>query len=226
MTNVFEQVPFGGAATFADNPEPRCPCVLLLDTSGSMQGAPIEELNQGLIQFKEELLTDGLAAKRVEVAIVGFGPVRVVTPFTSPEQFTPPELTANGDTPMGAAIERAFELIRLRKEEYRANGIAYFRPWIFLITDGSPTDSVTTATRLIKDGETNKTVKVFAVGVQGADLDNLSQLVVNTPLRLNGLRFRDLFAWLSNSLSQVSHSTPGDEVPLENPVTPKGWASV
>jgi len=46
-----EQIPFG-ADDFAENPEPRCPCVLLLDVSGSMNGKPISELNAGLTTFK------------------------------------------------------------------------------------------------------------------------------------------------------------------------------
>lgn len=68
-----DQVPFG-AAEFADNPEPRCPCLLLLDTSGSMRGAAIAELNEGLITFKDELAADSLAMKRVELAVVYFRP--------------------------------------------------------------------------------------------------------------------------------------------------------
>src|SRR5580704_3877015 len=72
----FDQVPFGAAADFADNPEPRCPCLLILDTSGSMSGPPIAELNAGTRTFKDELSADSMASKRVEVAIVGFGPVR------------------------------------------------------------------------------------------------------------------------------------------------------
>jgi len=60
-------------AEFADNPEPRCPVVLLLDTSGSMHGAAIGELNDGLRAFKEAIQADRLAALRVEVAIVPFG---------------------------------------------------------------------------------------------------------------------------------------------------------
>jgi hypothetical protein len=59
----FDQVPLDTAQTFADNPEPRCPCLLLLDVSGSMRGQPIAELNAGLTTFKDELMADALAAK-------------------------------------------------------------------------------------------------------------------------------------------------------------------
>jgi len=49
------------AVEFAENPEPRCPCILLLDISGSMQGERINALNEGLRTFKEELNRDSLA---------------------------------------------------------------------------------------------------------------------------------------------------------------------
>lgn len=208
---------------FAVNPEIRCPCVLVLDVSVSMRGQPIAELNEGLTTFKDELATDPLAMKRVEVAIVTFGPTKVELPFTTAAGFYPPTLKTQGDTPMGSAILQAIDLVRDRKNEYRANGISCYRPWVFLITDGGPTDAWAAAAAAVREGEEKKAFAFFAIGVQGANMDVLKQISVREPLTLDGLKFRALFQWLSGSLKAVSQSVPGTEVPLE---APKGWASV
>lgn len=217
-----EQISFE-TSDFASNPEPRCPCVLLLDVSQSMNGAPLNELNAGLVAFKDELAADDLAMKRVELAIVTFGPVRTELPFTAAASFYPPVLKAEGDTPMGSAILQGLRLVRSRKEEYRANGISHFRPWVFLITDGGPTDDWEAAADQVREGEESKAFAFFAIGVQGADMATLSQISVRQALCLQGLKFRELFRWLSSSLRQVSRSTPGTEVQLQSP---QGWASV
>jgi uncharacterized protein YegL len=191
-----------------------------------MSGKRIDELNKGLQTFKDELMADSMSLKRIELSVVSFGPVNVQTEFQTADLFIPPTLKADGMTPMGEAIEKGIELIQQRKEKYRENGISYYRPWMFLITDGAPTDRWQKAANLIKDAESNKSLMFFAVGVEGANMDILKQISVRDPLKLDGLRFRDLFSWLSNSLSSVSRSTPGDSVPLENPVTPGGWGLI
>ena len=220
------QKPFG-TDDFALNPEPRCPCLLLLDVSSSMSGEPITELNEGLKAFRDELLADPLASKRVEVACITFGPVHVATEFETAGVFQPPWLRALGETPMGAAIKSGVELVRLRKEAYRSNGIAFYRPWIFLITDGEPTDAWAEAAKKVQEGEASKAFAFFAVGVKGANMAVLKQISVREPLKLKGVRFRGLFQWLSNSMKSISRSTPGDEVPLKNPTQgPDGWASI
>jgi uncharacterized protein YegL len=221
-----EQKPFG-TDDFAENPEPRCPCLLLLDVSGSMAGDPIRELNEGLKAFRDELVADELAAKRVEVACVTFGPVNVTTGFESASVFAPPWLPVGGDTPMGEAIVRGLDLVRERKSAYRTNGIAFYRPWVFLITDGAPTDEWADAASKVRDGEASKAFAFFAVGVQGANMAILKQIAVREPILLQGLKFRSLFQWLSNSMKSVSRSMPGDQVQLKNPKDgPEGWAQI
>jgi uncharacterized protein YegL len=217
-----------GSVEFAENPEPRVPCVLILDTSQSMRGNRINELNAGLKTYKDELVNDPLASKRVEVAIVTFGgEVKQVTDFVTADKFEPPTLTATGATPLGSAINKALDMIDERKTNYRQHGIAYYRPWAFLITDGEPNDHWMPTIARVKDGEGQKTFSFFAVGVEGADMGVLQQICVRQPLRLQGLKFRELFSWLSNSQQAVSRSTPGDEVPLADPTSgPKGWAQV
>jgi len=124
---------------------------------------------------------------------------------------------------MGEAIRQAIQLVDDRKQEYRANGISYYRPWIFLITDGGPTDEWKSAAAAVHEGEAAKKFAFFAVGVKGANMETLSQISTRTPMSLDGLKFRELFTWLSSSLQRVSQSTPGTEVKLEQPT---GWASV
>jgi len=213
---------------FADNPEPRCPCVLVLDCSYSMREEDrIHELNEGVRGFRDELASDDLAAKRVELAVVTVGgKVRVQADFQTVDFFVPHPLVADGDTPLGEGIETAIDIVEDRKAVYRRNGISYYRPWIFLVSDGGPTDEWHVAADRVRRGEEGKSFLFFAVGVgDKASMNVLRTIATREPVRLRGLDFRPMFRWLSNSLRSTSHSRVGDAVALENPTGPKGWAS-
>ncbi|MDV2993456.1 MAG: hypothetical protein N4J56_003110 [Chroococcidiopsis sp. SAG 2025] len=221
-----DQLRLDEAVEFAENPEPRCPCVLLLDTSGSMQGAAIDALNEGLRALQTDLLQNSLASRRVEVALVVFdSDVRVIQDFVTPDQLELPELTAQGLTCMGTGIHRALDMIQSRKATYRAHGVAYYRPWIFLITDGEPQGEseqlIEQARQRIETDEVNKHVAFFSVGVENANLERLKYISVRTPLRLKGLRFTEMFLWLSASITAVSHSRFDEQVALP----PVGWGA-
>jgi uncharacterized protein YegL len=213
-----------GLPEFVQNPENRCPVILLLDTSGSMIGDAINALNQGVSLFKENIQTDTKASLSVEVALITFGPVQLVQDFVTIDQFEPPTLVADGVTPMGEAIEYALDCLETRKAVYQANGIQYYRPWIFMITDGAPTDLWQDAAARIRQGETDRKFCFFSVAVEGADFKTLSQIVSpeRPPVLLNGLDFQSLFVWLSKSMKRVSSGRVGEVLALP----PIGWGQV
>ncbi|MEH2035304.1 vWA domain-containing protein [Nostoc sp.] len=214
-----------GMPEFVENPENRCPVILLLDTSGSMSGQPIQELNRGLAAFKADVLKDSQASLSVEVAMITFGPiVKLTQDFVTIDQFTPPTLEVAGVTPMGAAIEYALDFLENRKQTYKDNGILYYRPWVFLITDGAPTDSWDSAAQRLRQAEAQSRLSFFAVGVKDADMNILKQISLpeRPPITLNGLDFRELFVWLSASMKRVSSGKVGQAVALPA----MGWGQI
>lgn len=222
-----EQTPYEGfqRTKFVDNTEPRVACVLLLDTSGSMEGERINQVQEGLSVFHENLRTDRLASKRAEIAIVTFGgTVETLQPFSTADIFTPPTLRTSGQTPMGEAIRQGIELVTEEKQVYKANGISYFRPWIFLFTDGEPTDEWQSAARMVHEGEKNGSFSFFAIGTGDANMEILNAIAdpSRPPVKVKGLNFQDMFIWLSSSIKTVSHSQPGERVKLP----PLGWGEV
>jgi uncharacterized protein YegL len=117
-------------------------------------------------------------------------------------------------------------MVQARKGTYRQNGVAYYRPWIFMITDGEPQgeaeSAIQQATARLKADEANKRVAFFAVGVENANMQRLAEIVVRTPVKLVGLNFVEMFVWLSKSMEAVSQSRTDEQIALP----PPGWASV
>src|SRR5262249_59991096 len=108
------------------------------------------------------------------------------------------------------AIQHALDLLDVRKGQYKTNGVAYYRPWVFLITDGAPEgepdEAVRQAARRVREEEAANRVAFFAVGVEGADLTRLAAIRAPGPLRLLALRFGALFLSPSPPPPPPAHS--------------------
>jgi uncharacterized protein YegL len=161
--------------------------------------------------FCDEIKKDDLARKRAEITVITFGGVaRVEIPFTEGRDLQPRRLTASGSTPMGAALDLALDQLAAQKQAYKQAGLEYYRPWLFVLTDGGPTDGqvFTAAAARVRNAEAAKGVSVFGIGVgSDADLERLKELSVRrVPVMLDGLSFGEFFNWLSASLSAASAS--------------------
>ena len=241
-----------------NNPTPRVPICLCLDTSGSMGAVEgectptgetifkdgktwnivtggtsrISELQKGVELFYESIREDEIAVYSAEIAIVTFdSKAKCVMDFANIErQNEMPRLIAEGDTAMGEGVNLALDLLEKRKQEYSDKGVDYYQPWLVIMTDGVPNGSAAEMSRAVKrtvEMVNGKKLTVFpiAIGDEG-DLSALAEFSPKrAPLKLQGLKFREFFEWLSQSVSRTSQSTPGETISLDlNGI--KGWAEL
>lgn len=244
-----------------NNPTARVPVCLCLDTSGSMgrvvEGeaqktgrqvfkdgqmwnvvtggvSAIEKLMEGVNAFYEEIRSDEVAQYAAEICIVTFGgsEPQLVMDFANIErQPEVPHLVADGDTPMGEAVNLALDCLESRKQEYKEKGVDYYQPWLVLMTDGSPDgsdpDELQRAIQRTVDLVESKKLTLFPIGIgEAADMETLSRFSpARTPLRLKEMRFMEFFQWLSQSVSRTSMSMPGEKITLDKDGI-KGWAEL
>ena len=189
----------------------RLAIALVTDVSGSMTGEPIIKLNGGMNLFFKEAKDDKQVARSAEVAIVTFGGIaKVELNFASVSNQRVPTLTASGSTPMGAAVNLALDILDGRKKAYKKEGLEYYQPWMVLMTDGAPTDSIDEAAKRTSTLIMNKKLTIFPIGVgENANLKILEKFSPKRPpLRLKGYSFKEFFEWLIKSVSEQSgHAT-------------------
>jgi uncharacterized protein YegL len=223
--------PFNPPSPLDNNP--KCPLVVLLDTSSSMLQVKengkrgIDLLNEGLKHFQAVLLADKTASKRYEVAIVSFNSeVKLVTPFTKARNFIAPVLQASDFTHMGEAVEYGWEIAKDKISEYQNTGIPCYQPVMFMITDGSPqysneredVDKAKIKTLeiadSIKDLDSKGRLTFFVIGIEGADYGFLERI---TPCsrrneeferlqKLGQADFKALFIWITVTANALTNS--------------------
>lgn len=215
------------------NYEQKCLCVLVLDTSGSMNADnAIGQLNQGLQTFKSQIMNDETARDRLEIAIVSFNSdVKVELQPSLISEIEMPTLKASGQTQLVKAIEEAQRVIIDRKVYYKSKGLTYYRPWIVVMTDGDPypgdQDLDSIAQKIQEDADAKKYV-YFMIGVGNEVHDEvLSKLTtLQFPaMRMNAVNFAEFFQWLSASATVVVNNddSTDNNVSIPQPIWSQGF---
>ena len=178
-----------------DNTNQRLPCVVLLDGSTSMDGKAIDNLNQGLSILERELKADDVASLRVQLLLLrigGHSDVEILTDWTDAIDFSAPLVEANGTTPLGKGVNVALRKLEEQKKKYRQNQITYNRPWLFIITDGAPTDqNWERAAEKAVEAEKKGKVVVFPIGTEEADFEILNKFSSRGAIMLKNLDFKE-----------------------------------
>ncbi len=217
------------AGESAQNFEQKCLCVLVMDVSGSMSGAPINSLNAALKNFWSDILNDNDVAEslkdQLEIAVIQFDEeVKLLrNPALLEIEEAAPTLVERGSTTNTVdALREAIKLVDDRKEFYKSTGQPYYRPWIVLMTDGEPYpasegDIAAISATIQRDCQAKK-YTIIGLGVEGFNRAVLEKMTGQV-LPLDGAKFKEFFSWLSNSMSTISQSKSGDKVDLSSGIS-------
>lgn len=192
---------------------PHMACLFLLDTSGSMRGEPIDELVSALNRFKKEVCEDKTTRDVLDVAIVEFNStVDIVQEFVPIEYMEPVSLNAYGGTDMNAGLRTAIDMIVERGRFYLHSGTHPYCPWIVMITDGYPNDSIDDIAEEILSLDQQDKLRLWSLAVKGADTKLLKKLGHGKRvLAIEGYDFHKFFNWVEKSMRSISVSSPGEK---------------
>jgi len=191
----------------------RLPVYLLLDTSGSMTGAPIEAVRDGVKSLIADLTTDPQAQETAYLSVITFDSVASqVIPLTEMGTFNEPALDAHGSTCLGEALKLLLDCYNREViKNTSATQKGDYKPLVFLLTDGHPTDDWEKVADEI--GAKVRSGKMFAKFVAlgaggGADTSVLKRLTDDV-LVIHELRpdaLKAYFKWVTQSIVEGSKS--------------------
>jgi uncharacterized protein YegL len=200
----------------------RLPVYLLLDVSGSMSGDPIEAVRQGMKTLLGELKSDPQALETVWISIITFGSqAQKVVPLTELILAKEPELHASGSTALGGALRMLKDSIETEVRKTTAEQKGDWKPMVFLMTDGAPTDDWEGPADAIKSAKVGNVI-ALAAGAH-ADGEKLKR-VAGTVLKMADLQpgaLQAFFKWVSASVSVSSVSVAQQaDAPITLPPPP------
>lgn len=155
-------------------------CALVMDVSRFMVGGPICELNKAYSDFRKFIRDGDVLFQRIQVVVIEFSSsARVIVPLQEGRALPELTFTADGLTAMGAAINKALDVIEARKQKYIDKEIEFYRPWVIVLSDGSPTDEEVfeNAINRLNEATSRKSVAVLPISIgDNAGFKTLSRL--------------------------------------------------
>ena len=189
----------------------RLPVYLLIDTSGSMTGEPIESVKVGLEAMLSSLRGDPFALESANISIITYDrEVKVILPLTPLEDIQLPEITCpeSGPTNMGAALKTLCKQIDSEVHLSTPTQKGDWMPLLFLMTDGKPSD-IMEYNETIPEVKKRKfaTIVACAAGSK-AKTEPLQQLTdqVYTLDTMDKSSFSQFFKWVSSSIGVGNRS--------------------
>ncbi|HEY0383565.1 MAG TPA: VWA domain-containing protein [Candidatus Elarobacter sp.] len=183
---------------------------LVLDTSGSMSGEPIEAVKNGVQALVSALRSDPYALETVHLSVITFGSQAAQTvPLTELMAFQPPELHASGATALGEALALTAERIDAEVQKTTADSKGDWKPLVFLMTDGMPTDDLQRGLQRFHGAKTGMVVACAAgAGADTAVLKKITESVVQLDTA-DSSAIKAFFKWVSASVSVGSQKVDG-----------------
>lgn len=183
----------------------RLPIYLVFDTSGSMSGEAIAAVNTGLQTLLSALRQDPYALETAYLSLITFdSSARVVTPLTEVAVFQPTQLKASGLTELGAALGLLAERIEADVAKNTPTQKGDWRPLVFLMTDGEPTDDWRAGLARLKEVSTGIVVACAAGPKANTDvLNQITEAVVRLDTA-DSSTFNAFFKWVSAASIQTS----------------------
>ena len=183
----------------------RLPVYLLVDTSGSMHGEAIEAVRNGLQVMLSALMQDPYALETAYLSVIAFdSSARQLTPLTELTSFQLPNLQANGMTAMGEALSLLADCIQREVVKGSAEQKGDWKPVVFLLTDGAPTDDLDRGINAIRQVKTGTFVACAAgPGADTGTLKRITETVVSLDTA-DSSTLKCFFKWVSASISVSS----------------------
>ena len=212
---------FDSVPTYTNRAE-RLPCVLVLDASSSMDGAPISQLNSALRDFENILKEDEHAKKRVRILVIAVSSTATkIADWTDAESFSAPTLTASGSTALGPGASLALEEARQELRRLKESGIARKVPWVWLFTDGEPDDGWESSAAALSAAHGAGEVLVYPIAVgAGANTEKLGKFEKDKHVyQCDPSSFKKLFEFISASAKSGSAKKETKVTPLFDQIT-------